>query len=77
MKSYGKPILIYLIGLPFLYYILVCLYQFCGEIAERVLALLGNPQFVAIGDKHYKLAGNYVASLVFICCIHWAKFMFG
>ncbi|EHK90365.1 hypothetical protein RHAA1_06298 [Aggregatibacter actinomycetemcomitans RhAA1] len=27
---------------------------FCGEIAEKVLALTGNPQFVDIGDKRYK-----------------------
>ena len=47
------------------------------RLQKEFLALLGNPQFVAIGDKHYKLAGNYVASLVFICCIHWVKFIFG
>ncbi len=26
----------------------------CGEIAEAVLSLQGQPQFVDIGDNHYK-----------------------
>ena len=36
---------------------------FCGEIAEKVLALTGNPQFVDIGDKHYKAVNRILLRL--------------
>ena len=36
---------------------------FCSEIAEKILALIGNPQFMDIGDKHYKAVNRILLRL--------------
>ncbi|WP_373100498.1 MULTISPECIES: hypothetical protein [Pasteurellaceae] len=36
---------------------------FCDEIAEKVLTLAGNPQFVDFGDKHYKAVNRILFRL--------------
>lgn len=38
-------------------------WMFCGEIAEKVLALVGIPQFVDVGDKHYKAVNRILVKL--------------
>ena len=38
-------------------------WMFCGEIAEKSLALLGKPQFVDMGDKHYKTVNRILVKL--------------
>ena len=38
-------------------------WMFCGEIAEKTLALLGKPQFVDVGDKHYNAVNRILAKL--------------
>ena len=38
-------------------------WMFCGEIAEKTLALLGKPQFVDMGDKHYKTVNRILVKL--------------
>ena len=38
-------------------------WMFCGEIAEKVLALAGMPQFVDVGDKHYKTVNRILVKL--------------
>lgn len=38
-------------------------WMFCGEIAEKVLALAGMPQFVDVGDKHYKSVNRILLKL--------------
>lgn len=35
----------------------------CSEIAEKVLALLGNPQCVNVGDKHYNVVNRILVKL--------------
>lgn len=39
-------------------------WMFCGEIAEKTLALLGKPQFVDIGNKHYKTVNRILVNCV-------------
>ena len=38
-------------------------WMFCGEIAEKTLALLGKPQFVDVGDKHYNAVNRILVKL--------------
>ena len=38
-------------------------WMLCGEIAEKVLALVGIPQFVDVGDKHYKAVNRILVKL--------------
>ena len=38
-------------------------WMFCGEIAEKSLALLGKPQFVDVGDKHYNAVNRILVKL--------------
>ena len=38
-------------------------WMFCGEIAEKVLILGGMPQFVDMGDKHYKTVNRILVKL--------------
>ena len=38
-------------------------WRFCGEIAEKSLALLGKSQFVDMGDKHYKTVNRILVKL--------------
>ena len=38
-------------------------WMFCGEIAEKTLALLGKPQFIDVGDKHYNAVNRILAKL--------------
>ena len=38
-------------------------WMFCGEIAEKTLELLGKPQFVDMGDKHYKTVNRILVKL--------------
>ena len=38
-------------------------WMFCGEIAEKVLVLVGMPQFVDMGDKHYKAVNRILLKL--------------
>ena len=38
-------------------------WMFCGEIAEKSLALLGKPKFVDMGDKHYKTVNRILVKL--------------
>ena len=38
-------------------------WMFCSEIAEKVLVLVGMPQFVDVGDKHYKAVNRILVKL--------------
>ena len=38
-------------------------WMFCSEIAEKVLVLVGMPQFVDVGDKHYKTVNRILVKL--------------
>ena len=38
-------------------------WMFCGEIAEKALALVDMPQFVDVGDKHYKTVNRILVKL--------------
>ena len=38
-------------------------WMFCSEIAEKVLILGGMPQFVDMGDKHYKTVNRILVKL--------------
>ena len=38
-------------------------WMFCGEIAEKVLALVGMPQYVDMGDVYYKAVNRILVKL--------------
>ncbi|OOF47608.1 hypothetical protein [Rodentibacter trehalosifermentans] len=51
-------------------------WMMCGEIAEAVLKLQGQPQFVDVGDKYYKIVKRMLRRLAkkgLVQCggIHW------